>query len=72
MSDEDSKDKLPYGDVSLKELAIRAIEEGILQREYRDKKLPDPDPAELRRIAEERYESSKENGPDNYLGSAKQ
>ncbi len=72
VSNEDSKDQLPYGDASLTELAIKGIEEGILQHEYRDKKLPDPDPLELRRIARERYKSSKKNGPDDYLGSAKQ
>ena len=70
MSDEDNKHQLPYGDATLTEIAIKGIEEGILQLEYREIGLPDPDPLELRRMARARYKSSKRSGSDDYLGSA--
>jgi hypothetical protein len=60
-----------YGpDVSLKKLAIDAIEQA-LREEYSNSDRPTPSPEQLRFLAEERYESSLRNGTDNYLGTAK-
>jgi hypothetical protein len=58
----------PYGtNITPKEMALRAIEEALIEREFRGKAPPNA--TELRRKAENVFASSIENGSDDYLGT---
>lgn len=71
MSEQDSKPSIPPDVGNLRTITIKGIADGIRKLEYEDKNLLPPSEADLLRMAEERYESSKKNGPDDYIGSAK-
>jgi len=72
VSGTDRKSSIPPEVGDLSKITIQGIANGIRELEYEARGLPAPDEAELLRIAEERYESSKKNGPDDYIGSGKQ
>ena len=72
MSGQEKSSSIPPDVGDLRKMAIRVIADGIRKLEYEDKYLLPPSEADLLIMAEERYESSKENGRDNYLGSAEQ
>lgn len=67
MSEQDNAN-FNYGEVSLRELAIKGIIEG-LKAEYMEKSGAVPSEDQLRFLAEDRYEKSKKNG-NGHLGTA--
>ena len=72
MSEQDKKSSIPPDVGDLRKITIKGIADGIRKLEYEDKNRLPPPEDELLRIAEERYESSKNNGPDNHIGTGKQ
>jgi len=71
VSGTDRKSSIPPEVGDLRKITIQGIATGIRELEYEAKGLSAPDEAELLRMAEERYESSIKNGPDDHLGSGK-
>jgi hypothetical protein len=72
MSKKEKKSSIPPEVGDLRKITIQGIANGIRKLEYEDKNLLPPNEDDLLRIAEERYESSKNNGPDNHIGTGKQ